>query len=148
MHSFSRRLEGGRAITRSIVEWRGGGIWAISNSGRGGTLRFTLPSKLPAAARVVAILRLCCGTLEMRPSANEIIICCGINSLMTKGLGPPKHEMGGDPYIELRSDGRRYEAVLRLSEALSVCTEPEDLTKILSEQLREFLDFLQFYIIV
>jgi len=29
-----------------------------------------------------------------------------------------------------------------------VCTEPEDLTKILSEQLREFLDFLQFYIIV
>jgi len=60
----------------------------------------------------------------------------------------PKHEMGGHAYIQPRSDGRRYEAVLRLSEALSVCTEPEDLTKILSEQLREFLDFLQFYIIV
>jgi len=29
-----------------------------------------------------------------------------------------------------------------------LCQEPEDLTKILSEQLREFLDFLQFYIIV
>jgi len=56
--------------------------------------------------------------------------------------------MGGDAYIQPRSDGRRYEAVLRLSEALSLCTEPEDLTKILSEQLREFLDFLQFYIIV
>ena len=56
--------------------------------------------------------------------------------------------MGGNAYIPTRSDGRRYEAVLRLSEALSVCTEPEDLTKILSEQLREFLDFLQFYIIV
>src|SRR6201988_1195253 len=67
---------------------------------------------------------------------------------MTKGLGPPKHEMGGNVYIPTRSDGRRYEAVLRLSEALSVCTEPEDLTKILSEQLREFLDFLQFYIVV
>src|SRR6201997_4757441 len=67
---------------------------------------------------------------------------------MTKGLGPPKHEMDGDPYIQPRKDGRRYEAVLRLSEALSVCTEPEELTKILSEQLREFLDFLQFYIIV
>jgi hypothetical protein len=38
--------------------------------------------------------------------------------------------------------------VLRLSEALSLCEEPEDLTKILSEQLREFLDFLQFYIVV
>jgi PAS domain S-box-containing protein len=56
--------------------------------------------------------------------------------------------MDGDPYIQPRKDGRRYEAVLRLSEALSVCTEPEELTKILSEQLREFLDFLQFYIIV
>src|SRR5579862_2862359 len=45
-------------------------------------------------------------------------------------------------------DGRRYEALLRLSEALSACREPEDLTKILSEQLREFLDFLQFYIVI
>jgi formate hydrogenlyase transcriptional activator len=50
--------------------------------------------------------------------------------------------------IPQRTDGRRYEAVLRLSGALSLCQEPEDLTKILSEQLREFLDFLQFYIIV
>jgi hypothetical protein len=56
--------------------------------------------------------------------------------------------MGGNAHIQAGRDGRRYEAVLRLSEALSVCTEPEDLTKILSEQLREFLDFLQFYIIV
>ena len=50
--------------------------------------------------------------------------------------------------IPQRTDGRRYEAVLRLSEALSLCSEPEDLTKTLSEQLREFLDFLQFYIVV
>src|ERR1700733_15326527 len=50
--------------------------------------------------------------------------------------------------IPQRTDGRRYEAVLRLSGALSLCQEPEDLTKILSEQLREFLDFLQFYIVV
>jgi PAS domain S-box-containing protein len=44
--------------------------------------------------------------------------------------------------------GRRYEAVLRLSEALSQCREPEDLTAILSKELREFLMFLQFYIVV
>jgi formate hydrogenlyase transcriptional activator len=50
--------------------------------------------------------------------------------------------------IPQRTDGRRYEAVLRLSEALSLCQEPEDLTKILSGQLHEFLDFLQFYIVV
>jgi formate hydrogenlyase transcriptional activator len=42
----------------------------------------------------------------------------------------------------------RYEAVLRLSEALSTSREPEELTKTLSEQLREFLEFFQFYIIV
>ena len=50
--------------------------------------------------------------------------------------------------IPRRSDGGRYEAVLRLSEGLSSCREPEELTKILSEQMGEFLDFLQFYIIV
>jgi PAS domain S-box-containing protein len=44
--------------------------------------------------------------------------------------------------------GRRYEAVLRLSEALSQCREPDDLTAILSKELGEFLTFLQFYIVV
>jgi PAS domain S-box-containing protein len=54
------------------------------------------------------------------------------------------------PEISIRASdkGQRYEALLRISEALSVCREPEDLTRILSEQLGEFLDFFQFYIIV
>ena len=56
--------------------------------------------------------------------------------------------MSGRAYIPPRREGRRYEAVLCLSEALSLCAEPEDLTKILSEELREFLAFLQFYIII
>src|SRR5580700_453399 len=50
--------------------------------------------------------------------------------------------------IRVSEAGRRYEAVLRISEALSACREPEDLTRILSEELRDFLDFFQFYIIV
>jgi formate hydrogenlyase transcriptional activator len=50
--------------------------------------------------------------------------------------------------IQVSDAGQRYEALLRISEALSACREPEDLTRILSEQLREFLDFFQFYIIV
>jgi hypothetical protein len=56
--------------------------------------------------------------------------------------------MSGHVSIPQGKDGQRYEALLRLSEALSFCREPEELTKILSEQLAEFLDFFQFYIIV
>jgi hypothetical protein len=54
------------------------------------------------------------------------------------------------PEISIRASeaGRRYEAVLRISEALSACREPEDLTRILSELLGELLDFFQFYITV
>ena len=63
-----------------------------------------------------------------------------------KSLSQP--EIRGDICVPPRSTGRRYEAVLRLSEALSQCCEPEDLTKILSDQLREFLEFSQFYLIV
>jgi hypothetical protein len=55
--------------------------------------------------------------------------------------------MSSHASIPQRTDGR-YEALLRISEALSLCPEPEDLTRILSEQLCEFLDFLQFYIVV
>ncbi|MGO8795340.1 MAG: PAS domain-containing protein, partial [Candidatus Sulfotelmatobacter sp.] len=56
--------------------------------------------------------------------------------------------MSAQSSIPQGRDGPRYEALLRLSEALSASREPEDLTKILSEQLREFLDFLQFYIVI
>ena len=59
-----------------------------------------------------------------------------------------KPEIGGDVTGSPEGIGRRYEAILRLSETLSHCQEPEDLTEILSEELHEFLTFLQFYIIV
>jgi PAS domain S-box-containing protein len=55
---------------------------------------------------------------------------------------------GQGPYAPAQVAGGRYEAVLRLSEALSQCRDPEDLTTILSEELPEFLTFLQFYIVV
>jgi formate hydrogenlyase transcriptional activator len=61
---------------------------------------------------------------------------------------PPNCEVSETVSFAPLSAGRRYEAVRRLSEALSQCREPEDLTKILSEELREFLRFLRFYIIV
>jgi PAS domain S-box-containing protein len=59
-----------------------------------------------------------------------------------------KHDTGEAAGASPQIAGRRYEAVLRISEALSQCREPEDLTTILAEELREFLAFLQFYIVV
>jgi formate hydrogenlyase transcriptional activator len=61
---------------------------------------------------------------------------------------PPKLEIGENFGVLAPDIGRRYEAVLRLSEVLSQCREPEDLTSILSKELRAFLKFLQFYIVV
>jgi PAS domain S-box-containing protein len=43
---------------------------------------------------------------------------------------------------------RRYDALFRLSEVLSQCREPDDLTKVLGEQLHDYLDFLLFYIVL
>jgi PAS domain S-box-containing protein len=59
-----------------------------------------------------------------------------------------EHGTGEGVYSPPQVAGRRYEAVLRLGEALSQCRDPEDLTAILSEELREFLPFLQFYIVL
>src|ERR1700739_499646 len=59
-----------------------------------------------------------------------------------------KRGTGGRPDSPVEIAARRYEAVLRLSEALSQCRELEDLTTILAEELREFLPFLQFYIVL
>ena len=58
----------------------------------------------------------------------------------------PNSDVTGE--VRVPSSGDRYEAVLRLSEALAECRDTEDLTRILSEQLRGILEFLQFYIIV
>jgi hypothetical protein len=56
--------------------------------------------------------------------------------------------MGTNVRTPVAENGRRYEAVLRLSEALSACRQPEELTRTLFEQLSGFLHFLHFYILV
>jgi hypothetical protein len=52
----------------------------------------------------------------------------------------PKREISPGVSLQERGEGKRYEALLRISEAISACREPEDLTRILSEQLGEILD--------
>ena len=49
--------------------------------------------------------------------------------------------MNGNTHIPLESSTRRYEAVVRISEALVECREPEEFAKTLAGLLGEFLSF-------
>src|ERR1700730_7776107 len=49
--------------------------------------------------------------------------------------------MSPEPQFALGTDAERYEALLRISEALSVCGEPEELARVLADQLRELISF-------
>jgi formate hydrogenlyase transcriptional activator len=49
--------------------------------------------------------------------------------------------MGTDSQLVLRTDARRYQALFRISEAFSACREPEELSKVLVDQLRELISF-------
>src|ERR1700720_3275554 len=56
--------------------------------------------------------------------------------------------MGTDPIIAPQSDSHRYEAVLRISEAIAACREPEELAKTLADEISKFLQFDHLYFIV
>src|SRR5712671_2852458 len=49
--------------------------------------------------------------------------------------------MSTDSQLALRTDARRYEALFRISEAFSACREPEELSQVLVDQLRELISF-------
>src|SRR6201998_1297376 len=50
--------------------------------------------------------------------------------------------------ISPESDSHRYEAVLRISEAIAACREPEELAKTLADQIGKFLHFEHLYFVV
>ena len=56
--------------------------------------------------------------------------------------------MSTDTIIPRESNGERYDAVLRISEALCACCEPEELAKSLASELDKFLHFDHLYLAV
>jgi formate hydrogenlyase transcriptional activator len=56
--------------------------------------------------------------------------------------------MGTDLIIAPLSDSYRYEAVVRISEAIAACREPEELARTLADEIGKFLQFDHLYFIV
>jgi len=56
--------------------------------------------------------------------------------------------MGTDPIIAPLSDTHRYEAVVRISEAIAACREPEELATLSRTKSASFLNFDHQYFVV
>ena len=56
--------------------------------------------------------------------------------------------MGIDPTVSPQSDSHRYEAVLRISEAIAACREPEELATTLASEIGKVLHFEHLYFVV
>src|SRR5580692_3306077 len=56
--------------------------------------------------------------------------------------------MGTDPIIAPQCDTHRYEAVVRISEAIAACREPEELATTLASEIGKLLHFEHLYFVV
>jgi formate hydrogenlyase transcriptional activator len=56
--------------------------------------------------------------------------------------------MATDAMIAPQSDTHRYEAVVRISEAIAACREPEQLATTLADEIGKFLNFDHLYLVV
>jgi len=56
--------------------------------------------------------------------------------------------MGTDPIVESQTDSYRYEAIVRISEAIAACREPKELATTLADEIGKLLKFDHLYFIV
>ncbi|HWC16217.1 MAG TPA: sigma 54-interacting transcriptional regulator [Terriglobales bacterium] len=56
--------------------------------------------------------------------------------------------MGTEPIIEFQRETQRYEAVVRISEAIAACHEPDELARTLADEISKFLCFDHLYFVV
>jgi formate hydrogenlyase transcriptional activator len=65
----------------------------------------------------------------------------GVQPSIDTGWMAPGGCMSAEPQPALGTNAQRYEALIRISEALSACGEPEELSRVLADQLRELISF-------
>jgi len=56
--------------------------------------------------------------------------------------------MGTEPIVESQTGSYRYEAVVRISEAIAACREPEEMATTLASEIGKFLHFDHLYFVV
>jgi formate hydrogenlyase transcriptional activator len=56
--------------------------------------------------------------------------------------------MGTEPIIESQTDSYRYEALVRISEAIAACREPKELATTLADEIGKLLNFDHLYFVV
>ncbi len=56
--------------------------------------------------------------------------------------------MGTEPIIESQTDSYRYEALVRISEAIAACREPKELATTLADEIGKVLNFDHLYFVV
>jgi formate hydrogenlyase transcriptional activator len=79
---------------------------------------------------------------KVRPSSDILHLpylqkaCDGVSS-----IGPDVEFINSAPPLAMATDAERYAAVFRIFEALSACGEPEELARVLADQLRDLISF-------
>jgi len=56
--------------------------------------------------------------------------------------------MGIEPVVESQTDSYRYEAIVRISEAIAACREPKELATTLADEIGKLLNFDHLYFVV
>src|SRR5882762_3707010 len=56
--------------------------------------------------------------------------------------------MGTEPIVESQTGSYRYEAIVRISETIAACREPEELATTLASEIGKFLHFDHLYFVV
>src|SRR5258706_9058017 len=56
--------------------------------------------------------------------------------------------MGTQPIVESQTGSYRYEAIVRISETIAACREPEEMATTLASEIGKFLHFDHLYFVV